>query len=96
MPAWLPAAVIGIAALLLSLTAEAGSRDSSLAAGVFPPWWSQAAALGAAGQAGQVTAVGALPFIVIIRSAHGPAAPRLRAAGAMLSLNAGLAGLCGT
>jgi hypothetical protein len=95
IPAWLPATVIGVAALALSFTAEAGSRNSARAAGVFPPWWSQSAALAAAGQAGDITAVGALPFVVIIRSAHGPAAPRLRAAGALLSLNAGLAGLCG-
>ena len=86
---------MSVLVLSISVVAEAGSRDSALAAGVFPPWWSQAGVLAAASRAGDITAVGAAPFVVVIHSSQGPAAPRLRAAGAFLSLNAGLAGLCG-
>lgn len=94
-PVWAPATLIGLGAISLALAAEAGPRDASLAAGVFPPWWSQSGVLTAAAQAGDVIAVGALPFVVVIRSPQGPAGPRLRDAGAFLSLKAGLAGPCG-
>jgi len=94
--AWAPALVIGMAALGMAAVAEAGPRDAAQAAGVFPPWWSQAGVLAAAGEAGQVTAMGALPFIVVIRSSEGAAGPRLRAAGALLTLKPGLAGSCGS
>ena len=90
------AAGIGMAALGMAAVAEAGPRDAVQAAGVFPPWWSQAGVLAAAGEAGQVTAMGALPFIVVIRSSEGAAGPRLRAAGALLTLKPGLAGSCGS
>lgn len=93
--AWAPAVAMGVAVLSISVVAEAGSRDSAQAAGVFPPWWSQSGVLAAAARAGDITAVGAAPFVVVVRSSNGPAAPRLRAAGALLSLNPGLAGLCG-
>lgn len=93
--AWTPAVAMGAVVLSISVVAEAGPRDSALAAGVFPPWWSQSGVLAAASRAGDITAVGAAPFVVVVRSPEGPAAPRLRAAGALLSLNAGLAGLCG-
>jgi hypothetical protein len=94
--AWAPAVAMGAVVLSISVVAEAGSRNSDQAAGVFPPWWSQVSILEAASRAGDITAMGAAPFVVVVRSSHGPAAPRLRAAGAFLSLNAGLAGLCGT
>lgn len=94
-PAWAPAVALGAAILSISVVAEAGSQDSIQAAGVFPPWWSQSGVLAAATRAGDITAIGAVPFIVVVRSSKGPAAPRLRAAGALLSLNSGLAGLCG-
>jgi hypothetical protein len=90
-----PAIAMSVLALSISMAAEAGPRDSIQAAGVFPPWWSQAGILAAASRAGDITAVGAAPFVVVVRSSKGPAGPRLRAAGAFLSLNAGLAGLCG-
>lgn len=87
--------MVGLAALSMSLVAEGGSHDAALAAGVFPPWWEQSGVLAAAAHAGDVVAVGGVPFVVVVRSEHGPAGPRLRAAGALLSLDPGLAGLCG-
>jgi hypothetical protein len=93
--AWAPAVAMGAVVLSISVAAEAGSRDSAQAAGVFAPWWSQSRILDAASNAGEITAVGAVPFVVMIHASHGAAAPRLRAAGAWLSLDPGLAGLCG-
>jgi hypothetical protein len=85
------AAIAGLSALVLAVAAA--PRDPQVAAGVFPPWWPQAEALGAAARAGAVLGVGAVPFIVIVRDPGGRAPARLRAAGALFSLDArGLAG----
>jgi hypothetical protein len=92
---WAPAAAVGLAVLSLSVAVEARPRDPRQAAAVFPPWWGSARTLDAAGRAGAVVAVGALPFIVTVRSAAGPIAPRLRAVGAWLDLDPALAGVCG-
>lgn len=75
------------------LFVAAAPADPHEAAGVFPPWWNEAATLSAAGRAGAVVGVGALPFIVVVRDPTGRAPSRLRAAGALFSLDArGLAG----
>lgn len=92
---WAPAAVLGLVALGMAASAQAGAGDAAIAAGVFPPWWSPAAALDAASQAGQVVAVGGAPFVIVVRAPAGAAAPRLEAHGALFSLDAGLARLCG-
>lgn len=95
-PAWAPAAVIAAFGLAFALAAEAGPRDSQVAAGVYPPWWSQAQVLSAAARAGDIAAVGAVPFVVVVRSPRGPAADSLAVSGALFSLDAGLARLCGS
>ena len=91
-------AVVVAAALAISvvvLAAAASPADPHEAAGVFPPWWSGSEALSAASRAGAVLAVGAAPFVIIVRDPGGRAAARLRAAGALFWLDAdGLAG-CG-
>ena len=69
--------------------------DPHDAAGVFPPWWPQARALEAAARAGAVLAVGAAPFIVIVRDPAGRAPQRLRAAGALFSLDPHGLAACG-
>ena len=92
---WAPAALLGLVALGMAASAQAGAGDAVTAAGVFPPWWSAAESLDAASRAGNVVAVGAAPFVVIVRAPVGAAAPRLRAQGALFSLDAGLARLCG-
>lgn len=68
--------------------------DASLAAGVFPPWWSQAEILTAAAGAGAILATGTLPFVVIVRSAGGDAAKRLSDQGALFSLDPNGAAMC--
>ena len=92
---WAPAALLGLAALFMAASAQAGAGDAATAAAVFPPWRSAAANLDAAARAGQVLAVGGAPFVIVVRVTHGAAAPRLQAEGALFSLDAGLARLCG-
>jgi hypothetical protein len=92
-PSLLAAAAAASAMSALVLSVAAAPTDPHEAAGVFPPWWSEAAALAAAARAGAVLGVGAVPFIVIVRDPGGHAPARLRAAGALVSLDArGLAG----
>jgi hypothetical protein len=79
----------------LVLAVGAAPADPREAAGVFPPWWSGARALAAASRAGDVLAVGAAPFIVIVRDPAGRAAARLQAAGALFQLDARGLAACG-
>lgn len=87
-------AAISFASVAGATVLGARPLDPSEAAGVFPPWWSREASLVAASDAGAVLAVGALPFIVIIRSAQADAPARLRAAGALFSIDPGRVGPC--
>ena len=80
---------------VLVLAVAASPSDQREAAGVFPPWWSAARALDAAARAGAVLAVGAAPFIVIVRDPTGRASQRLRAAGALFSLDPHGLAACG-
>ncbi len=91
---WSPALVAGALGLALLVLVGAAPRDPHLAAGVFPPWWSSRSAFMAASQAGAVVAVGAAPFIVIVRTPDARAAARLAAAGALFSIDPGLASGC--
>lgn len=92
--------VVGVAVSLLAAVAvEAQPRTPGRVAAVFPPWWSAAQVIGAAGSAGDVAGVGAVPFIVILRGQpeKGLAADlsqRARSAGALLLLDPALAGAC--
>lgn len=102
------AAVAGPAALatlgiFLSLFAaaavDAQPRTPGRVAAVFPPWWSPAQIVGAAGSAGDIAGAGGAPFIVILRALPNESRPsdlskRARAAGALLLLDPALAGAC--
>ncbi|HWA64156.1 MAG TPA: hypothetical protein VG939_22500 [Caulobacteraceae bacterium] len=87
-----PALAIAAVSSAAVLTLGGRPLDPVTAAGVFPPWWSGGRALAAAGSAGDVLGVGALPFIVVVRAPHADA--RLRAAGALFSIDARGAGAC--
>lgn len=89
------AGLIAVASLAFAVLVGAGPRDPAVAAGVFPPWWGRGEAFGAAANAGAIQAVGSLSFIVIVRAPQGDAAARLRAAGALFSIDPGFARLCG-
>ncbi len=72
------------------------SPDPTEAAGVFPPWWSRQAVLSAAGRAGVIRDLGAVPFIVVIHDPAGQAQARLRAAGALFSVGPAGSFACGS
>ncbi len=94
---WLPAAGLCLASLLPALVFGAAPRGEGPAAAVFPPWWSAGRVLAAADRAGDVAGVGAWPFVVIANPEPGAARPlgaALRAQGAWLVLDPGLAGAC--
>lgn len=94
--AWLPAAFIGVAGLAASVTLGLRPADAHEAAGVFPVWWSQARTFDTAAHAGRIVAVGAAPFVVIVRSDTPDVAKALRAQGAWLVIDPGLAAACGS
>ncbi|PIB90845.1 hypothetical protein [Caulobacter sp. FWC2] len=103
-----PAAVAGAVALsilgaALGLVAaaavDAQPRTPGRVAAVFPPWWSPARVIGAAGSAGDIAGVGAVPFIVILRASSDTKTPadlsqRARSAGALALFDPALAGAC--
>ena len=80
--------VVGAILLSTLLVVGIGSRptDPTVVAAVFPPWWSQGAAFAAASAAGDVTGVGGVSFVVIVRAPDGEAEARLRRSGALFTL----------
>ena len=83
MPSWAPAAGLGLLSLVAALTLGAAPRDASAAAD----------------RAGAVTGVGTQPFIIIAAPDPAPShgrtlASALRAQGAWLVIDPGLAGPC--
>ena len=82
------------AGLVAAVSVNAAPRDPARVAAIFPPWWSVAQSVSAAGSAGQIAAVGSAPFIVILRGDPADLAHRARSAGALLVLDPDLAGVC--
>jgi hypothetical protein len=83
-----------VAGLLAAVSVNATPRDPARVAAIFPPWWSAAESVSAAGSVGQIAAVGSAPFIVILRGDPADLAQRARSAGALLVLDPDLAGVC--
>ncbi len=79
-------AMIGLIGLIMSIMAIHPNNQTVLAA-VFPVWWTAPHSFAAAGSAGDVAAVGAFSFVLIVRSQNPGLAARLRAAGAFLLLD---------
>src|SRR5690349_14529116 len=94
LSAWIPAAAIALASVIALPVLAASPRDPHHAAGVFPPWWSQAQVLAAASDAGAVLSVGQVPFIVVVRAETGDVPARLRQAGALFSIDPSQAVAC--
>jgi hypothetical protein len=90
--------VVTILAMMLGLFAAVGvnaqPRDPSRVAAIFPPWWSPAQTMAAAGMAGDIAAAGGTSFILILRGDPADLAQRARSAGALLVLDPDLAGVC--
>jgi hypothetical protein len=78
----------------MAMSAAAAPMGATRVAAVFPPWWTGARAIDAAATAGSIAGAGATASILIVSSDAPGLAARLRAAGAMMLLSPGLAGLC--
>lgn len=70
--------------------------NADTVAAVFPPWWDSASVMAAAGRAGAVLDIGRIPATLIVHGERSTLAARLRTAGALIILDAGLAGGCRT
>lgn len=93
-------AVLGVfLSLFAAVAVDAQPRTPGRVAAVFPPWWSAAQIIGAAGSAGDIAGAGGASFIVILRAPSNDFRPadlsqRARDAGALLLLDPALAGAC--
>ena len=83
-----------VSGLAAAVGVNAAPRDPARVAAVFPPWWTSAQAVAAAGSAGDIAAAGGAPFILILRGNATDLAQRARSAGALFILDPDLAGVC--
>lgn len=61
-------ATLGVAlSLFAAVAVDAQPRTPGRVAAVFPPWWSPAQIVGAAGSAGDIAGAGGASFVVILR-----------------------------
>ncbi len=97
-PRWFWASTATVATVLgtLALTLSVAASDSDTVVAVFPPWWTPAAVMAAAVSAGSVIDVGRLPATLLVRGERATLGVRLRAAGALIIVDAGAAGGCRT
>jgi len=90
-----PAAVLSLGSLAVAASLSLAPRDPSLVAAVFPPWWGAERSLDAAAHAGAIAGVGALSFIVAVRSAEPGLSARLREVGAFAVIDDTVISFCG-
>jgi hypothetical protein len=83
--------LVALLPLCVVLASQSMPSVGGPVAAVFPPWWDGKAAFVAAGSAGRIVRLGALPFIVIVTAAE---RRRLRTAGAWLLLDPRVLGGC--
>lgn len=88
-------AILGVfLSLFAAVAVDAQPRSPGRVAAVFPPWWSSAQVIGAAGSAGDIAGAGGASFIVILRGDPADLSRRARDAGALMLLDPALAGAC--
>lgn len=80
---------LGSASAALVLTTKV-ARVGPIAA-IFPPWWQPERVFQAAGTAGRIIRLGQWRFVVVVNSEGSQTPERLRAAGAVLLTDPGLA-----
>jgi hypothetical protein len=91
------ALTIGVILFGLVITVATHSSPAGVsAAAIFPPWWSGAKAFEAAATSGQITRLGAFPFVVVVRSDDPGLVSRLKSAGAIFVLDPVQLALCET
>jgi len=83
-----------LAGLFGAVAVNAAPTDPSRIAVVFPPWWTPAQTVAAAGAVGDIAAAGGASFIIILRGDPSDLARRARSAGGLLVLDPDLAGVC--
>jgi hypothetical protein len=90
---WLPGmSILAVSTAMLPVL-SGGMTDPRIGAGVFPPWWSSRDVIAAAGAAGSIVRLGAVPFIVVVRSDGSDVTDSLRASGSLFNLDPlGIAG----
>lgn len=86
-PSILAACAATAGGLALVIGAGLAPHGNGRVVAVFPPWWSEARAMNAAGSAGSVAAVGGFRNVVLIRSDSAGLEQRASAAGALLLLD---------
>jgi len=89
--AWGVVPFVMFASLVAAIPGPAFGRSDSIAA-VFPPWWHQGRVFEAASGAGPLLDTGRASFVVIVGFSDPGVAARLRAAGALILVDAAAVG----
>jgi hypothetical protein len=89
--AWVIFPFAMVASLLAAIPGPAFGRSESVAA-VFPPWWHQGRVFEAAAGAGPLLDTGRASFVVVVGFSDPGVVDRLRAAGALLLVDAAAVG----
>ena len=84
---WAPGVALMSVALPACVAVAAAPRQAGAVAALYPPWWSQAQILSAAGAAGRIASGGGAPFVIALRSDQPGLAERARAHGAWLVMD---------
>lgn len=95
MDRFLPAMIFLVSLAAVGVAATAAGRDTRRLAAVYPPWWDAARVISAAGSAGDIAAAGGWRNVVVLRSQAPGLAARLRRSGALWTMDARLAAVCG-
>ena len=90
------ASIVSTIAMTSIVVVSATPIDADTVVAVFPPWWDAASVMQAAASAGSIVDLGRFPATLIVHGDRVSLAYRLRAAGALIVLDAGSAGGCRT
>jgi hypothetical protein len=91
----LPALVFLTSLAAVAVAATGADRDGGQLAAVYPPWWDASRVVSAASSAGDIAAAGGWRNVMVLRSQTPGLAARLRRSGALWTMDARVAGVCG-
>ncbi len=88
--------IVAVALMMVALMAGLPTPRPSAKtlAAVFPPWWSQTRILKAGLPVGDIAAMGAAPFVIVLHVRTASAEQTLRRAGALLVIDPARFGVC--
>lgn len=95
MDRFLPAVIFLVSLAAVGVAATGAGHDSRLLAAVYPPWWEAARVIDAASSAGDIAAAGGWRNVIVLQSRSPGLAARLRQSGALWTMDARLARVCG-